>query len=86
MLLGHKALESVDKIAEHNPRIQQRLEFLTAYNYVSGYHKGSVNGNVGFPSRLPLPATERDRNNPSSLTPSDNERVFIIHSHGLLLV
>ena len=38
-----------------------------------------------FLSRLPLPATELDRSGPSRLTPSDEERVFLVHAHGLLI-
>lgn len=47
--------------------------------------KGNVNGNADFLSRLPLPATERDRTGRSRLTPSDEQRVFLIRSHDLLL-
>ena len=81
----HKALESVDKIAEHNTRVQQWIEFFTAYKYAMEYRNGSANGNDDFLSRLPLPATELDHRGPSTLTPSDEERVFFIRSHGLLL-
>ena len=81
----HKALKSPDKIAEHNPRVQRWLEFFTADNYTLEYRKGGANGNADFLSRLPLPATELDRSDSSSLTPSDEERVFLIRSHGILL-
>ena len=40
---------------------------------------------TSFLSRPPLPATELDLSGPSSLNPSDEERVFLIRSHGLLL-
>jgi len=80
----HKALEHLDKIAEHNPRVQRWLEFLTAYKYTLEYRKGSANGNADCLSRLPLPATENDRSGPCSLTPPDDERVFLIRSYGLL--
>ena len=33
MFSDRKARESLDKISEHNPRVQRWLEFLTAYNY-----------------------------------------------------
>ena len=69
----HKALESLDKIAERNPRVQRWMEFLAAYNYTLEYRRGSANGNADFLSRLPLPATELDRCGASSLTPSDEE-------------
>ena len=82
---GHKAVESLDKIAEHYPRVQRRVESLTAYSYTLIYRNGSANGNADFLSRLPLPATERDRDGPSNLTPSDEERFFLMRSHGLPL-
>ena len=78
-------LESLDKIAEHNPRVQRLIEFVTKYNKTIEYRNGSVNGNADFLSRPPLPATELDRSGSSSLTPSDEERVFLIRPHGLLL-
>ena len=81
----HKAFESLDKIAEHNPRVQRWLEFLTTYNYTLEYRKGSANGNADFLTRLPLPATELDRSGPSSLTPSDEESLFLIRSHDVFL-
>ena len=80
-----KALESPNKIGEYNSRVQRWLEFLTAYNYTREYLKGSANGSAGVLFRLPLPATELDRSGPNSLTPSDEERIFLICSHGLLL-
>ena len=83
--LGHTALENLDKIAEHNPRMQRWLKFLTAYNYTVEYRKGIANGDADFPSRLPLPATGCDRSGPNSLTPFDEELVFLICSHGLRL-
>ena len=81
----HKALKSPDKIAEHNPRVQRWLEFFTADNYTLEYRKGGANGNADFLSRLPLPATELDRSGPRCLTPSNEERVFLIRSNDLLL-
>ena len=44
----HKALESLDKIAEHNPRVQRWLEFLTSYNCTLEHRKGSANGKAFF--------------------------------------
>ena len=81
----HKALESFAKVAEHNPRVQRWLEFLTAYRYTLEYRKGSANGNADFLSRLPLPASENDRSGRSRLTPSEEERIYLIRSGGLLL-
>ena len=38
----HKALESLYNIAEHNPRVQRWLEFLTAHNYTLEYTAKAV--------------------------------------------
>ena len=51
----------------------------------SGISQGNANGNADFLSPLPLPATERNHSGPSSPTPSNEERFFLIRSHGLLL-
>ena len=42
MFSDHKALESFAKVAEHNPRVQRWLEFLTAYRDTLEYRKGSA--------------------------------------------
>ena len=55
------------------------------HNYTLEYRKSSANGNDDFLSRLPLPAMELDRSGPSRFTPSDEVRVFLIRSHGVLL-
>ena len=81
----HKMLESLAKVAEHNPRVQRWLEFLTAYRYNLEYRKGSANGNADFLSRLPLPASEDDRSGRSRLTPFDEERIYLIRSGGFVL-
>ena len=79
------ALESLAKVAEHNPRVQRWLEFLTAYHYTLEYCKGSANGNADFLSRLPLPTSEDGRSGHSRLTPSDEECVYLIRVGGILL-
>ena len=83
MFSDHKALESFAKVAEHNPRVQRWLKFLTAYRYTLEYRKGSANGNADFLSQLPLPASEDDRSGRSRLTLSDEERIYLIRSGGL---
>ena len=47
--------------------------------------KDSANGNADFLSRLPLPASENDRSGRSRLTPSDEERIYLIRFRGLAL-
>ena len=81
----HKALGTIAEVAEHNPRVQRWLEFLTAYRYTLEYRKGSANGNADFLSRLPLPASEDNRSGRSRLTPSDEERIYLTRSGGLAL-
>ena len=79
------ALESLAKVAEHNPQVQKWLEFLAAYHYTLEHRKGSANGNTDFLSRLPLPASEDDRGGHSRLAPSDEECICLIRASGLLL-
>ena len=43
IVLDHKALESLDRVAEHNPPVQRWLEFLTAYNETLECRNGSAN-------------------------------------------
>ena len=58
---------------------------LTAYRDTLEYLKDSANGNADFLSRLPLPASENDRSGRSRLTPSDEERIYLIRFRGLAL-
>ena len=79
----HKALKSIGKVGGHNARVQRWLEFLTAFDYTLEYRKGSANGNADYLSRLPEPATEHDRSASSSLTPVDDDGIFLIQACGL---
>lgn len=65
--------------------MRQWLELLAAYNSTLEDRKCSANGNVDFRSRLPWPPTERDRSGSSRLTQSDDKRVSLLRSRGLLL-
>ena len=49
--LGHKALESIGKVGDHNAHVQQWLEFLTAFDCAIECRKGSANGSAEFLSR-----------------------------------
>ena len=80
--LDNRALESLDKVAEHKPRMYW-LEFLAAFRY--GHRKGGANANADLLSRRPLPETECDRFDRGWLTPSDEDRVFFTRPHGLLV-
>ena len=79
----HKALESIEKVGDHNARVQRWLEFLTAFDYTLEYRKGSANGNADFLSRLPEPATEHDRSGSTRLTPVDDDGIYLIRACGL---
>ena len=46
--------------------------------------KGSTNGNAGFLSRLPQPATEHDHSGASRFTPVDDEATYLFRACGLL--
>ena len=80
---NHKAFESIDRVGDHNARVQRWLEFLTAFDYTLEYRKGSANGNADFLSRLPEPATEHDRTGSSSLIPVEDGGIFLIRACGL---
>ena len=60
------------------------LKYLTAFDYALEYRKRSANGNAGFLSRLPQPATEHDRRGSSRLTPVDDEAIYLVRACGLL--
>ena len=70
-------------MGDHNARVQRWLEFLTAFDETLEYRKGSANGNADFLSRLPELATECDRSGSSSLTPVDDDGLFLIRTCGL---
>ena len=79
----HKALESAGKVGNHNARVQRWLEFLTAFDYILEYRKGSKNGNADFLSRLPEPAAEHDRRRSTSLIPVEHGDIYLIRACGL---
>ena len=79
----HKALESMNKVGDHNARVQRWLEFLTAFAYTLEYRRGSANGNADFLSRLPERATEHDRNKRTSLKLAEDSGIYLIRACGL---
>ena len=80
---NHKAFESIDRVGDHNARVQRWLEFLTAFYYTLEYRNGSADGNADFLSRLPEPATEHDRKGSSCLIPVEDGGIFLIRACGL---
>ena len=78
-----KALESIDKVGDHNARVQRWLEFLTGFDYPLKYRNCSANGNADLLSRLPEPATEHDHSGSCSLTPVGDGGIFLIRACGL---
>ena len=83
IFLDHKALESIGKMRDHNARVQRWLDFLTAFDYTLEYRNGSANGNAAFLSSLLESSTEHDRSGSSSLTPVDDDAIFLIRACGL---
>lgn len=57
MFSGNKILGNIDKVGSNIARDQQRLEFLTVFDYMLEQCKGSANGNADLLSSLPEPAT-----------------------------
>ena len=78
----NKALESLSKISEHNPRVQRWIEFLQAYSYTLEYRRGASNGNADMLSRLPIEPTAADINGNSSLTSPEDVGVYLIRATG----
>ena len=79
----HEALASIGKVGNHNARVQRGLEFLTTFDHILEYRKGSANGNADFLSRLPEPATEHDRSGSTSLNPVEDVGIYLIRAYGL---
>ena len=79
----HKALGSSGKVGDLNARVQRWREFIIAFDYTLEYRKGSANGNAGFLSRLPEPATDHDRRGSRSLPPVKNGDIFLVRACGL---
>ena len=83
ILSDHEALQSIDKVGDHNTRVQRWSEFLTALDYTLEYGKGSANGNAVFLSRLLETATEHDRSGSSSRYHVEDGGIFLTRACGL---
>ena len=70
-------------MGNHNARVQRWLEFLPAFDYTLEHRKGIENGYADFLSRLPEPATEKDKNGSTSLTPVEDGGIYLIRACGL---
>ena len=57
IFLDRQARKTIEKVGDHNARVQRWLEYLTAFDYTPECPKGSANGNADFLSRLLQPAT-----------------------------
>ena len=68
---------------DRNARIQRWLEFLTVFDYTLEYRNRSANDNADFLSRLPKPATEHDPIGSKSLTPVEDDGLYLIRACGL---
>ena len=78
----HQCLQQICKIGETKPRIQRRMEFLSAYNFHLSYRRGQENANADFLSRLPLPPFEEDISGASTLTGPDDLGVYLNRACG----
>ena len=83
ILSDHKALESIGTVGNHSVRVQRWLKFLTAFDYTLEHRKRSANGNAGFLSHLPEPATEHDSSGSTSLNPVEDGGIYLIRACGL---
>ena len=77
ILTDRECLQQISKIDESKPRIQQWMEFLSAYNYSLSYRRGRDNANADFLSRLPI-----DISGSSALTDPDDLSVYLIRACG----
>ena len=78
----HECLQQINKIDESKPRIQRRMEFVSAYSYRLSYRRGRDNANANFLSRLPIPPTVEDISGCSALTDPDDLGVYVIRVCG----
>ena len=78
VLSDHKALESRGTAGNGSARVQRWLKFLTAFDYTLEHRKRSANGNAGFLSHLPEPATEHDSSGSTSLNPVEDGGIYLI--------
>ena len=78
----HECLQQTSNIGESKPRIQQWMEFLSAYNYRLSYRRGRENANADVLSRLPILPTTEDISGFSALTDPDDLGVYLICACG----
>ena len=79
----HKALENIEKVEDHNARVQRWLEYLTAFDYPLDYRTGSAKEISDFLLRLSQPATKDDRSGSSRFIPVDDDAIYLVRACGL---
>lgn len=79
----YMTLQKLSRIGEHNSRVQQWLEFLSAYKYTVKCRKGTANGNADVLSRLPQPPTVKDLNDACRLTNPTDVGFCVIGAGGI---
>ena len=82
-ILQPQGIGNMGKVGNHNARVQQWLEFLTAFDYTLEFRKGSADGNADFLSRLPEPTTGHGRSGSTSLNPVEDGGIYLIRACGL---
>lgn len=82
LFLATASLKVSTRVADHTARMKRWLLFFQgAQRCKLEYSEGNANKNVGFLSRLPLPAIESGRTGRSGLPLSDEERIFLVRRH-----
>lgn len=78
ILTYHQALYNLDMVDEYHPPAQMWLKFLNMYQFTLQYCKGTDNNNTGFPSHLPMDATESRAHGSSRITHGGNTDVYFV--------
>ena len=71
------------RVGVSNARVQQWVEFLTAYNYRIIHRKGAAHGNADMLSRLCQPATQVDAQGSCSITNPEDHPVCFVGASGM---
>ena len=76
-------LTSLLSVGVSNARVQQWVQFLTAYNYRIIHRKGAAHGNADMLPRLRQPATEADAQGSCSITNPEEHAVYFVGASGM---
>ena len=82
ILSDNSASRNMAKISEHSRRVQRWIEFLSAYQHTLKHRPGASNGSADMLSGLPIPPSEDDIHDFSSITSPDDVGVYLIRAAG----